>query len=201
MKTILFILAWTVTFLGFGDKLLGTAEVKDGSVLTQQQIPDIPMEYCYKTLGWNDPTAMETEITANTTFYALYSQLRYSLSIDNEHMSLEYGSIRALSPYSFDADGVMKDIPCGETVTVYATPDNRYTFVKWVLNGTVEVTASSTLDILMARDTAIYAVFEVDPATDITNANADINAYKRIENNHVVIIRNNEKYDVTGKKL
>ena len=48
---------------------------------------------------------------------------------------------------------------------------------------------------------AIYAVFEVDPATDITNANADINAYKRIENNHAVIIRNNEKYDVTGKKL
>ena len=25
--------------------------------------------------------------------------------------------------------------------------------------------------------------------------------YKTIENNHVVIIRNNEKYDVTGKKL
>jgi hypothetical protein len=25
--------------------------------------------------------------------------------------------------------------------------------------------------------------------------------YKIIENNHVVIIRNNEKYDVTGKKL
>lgn len=29
----------------------------------------------------------------------------------------------------------------------------------------------------------------------------DTGVYKVIENNHVVIIRNNEKYDVTGKKL
>ncbi len=29
----------------------------------------------------------------------------------------------------------------------------------------------------------------------------DTGVYKIIENNHVVIIRNNEKYDVTGKKL
>jgi hypothetical protein len=29
----------------------------------------------------------------------------------------------------------------------------------------------------------------------------DERPYKIIENNHVVIIRNNEKYDVTGKKL
>jgi len=29
----------------------------------------------------------------------------------------------------------------------------------------------------------------------------DNRPYKIIEDNHVVIIRNNEKYDVTGKKL
>ena len=29
----------------------------------------------------------------------------------------------------------------------------------------------------------------------------DNRPYKIIENNHVIIIRNNEKYDVTGKKL
>ena len=29
----------------------------------------------------------------------------------------------------------------------------------------------------------------------------DSRPYKTIENNHVVIIRNNEKYDITGKKL
>ena len=32
-------------------------------------------------------------------------------------------------------------------------------------------------------------------------ANANAGAYKLIENDHVVIIRNGEKYDVTGKKL
>ena len=37
--------------------------------------------------------------------------------------------------------------------------------------------------------------------TGIDNINANAGASKRIENNHVVIIRNNEKYDVTGKKL
>ena len=34
----------------------------------------------------------------------------------------------------------------------------------------------------------------------LTPANK-VNAYKIIENNNVLIIRNNEKYDVTGKKL
>ena len=29
---------------------------------------------------------------------------------------------------------------------------------------------------------------------------AGLNTYKVIENNHIIIIRNNEKYDVTGKK-
>jgi len=29
----------------------------------------------------------------------------------------------------------------------------------------------------------------------------DNRPYKLIENDHVVIIRNNEKYDITGKKL
>jgi hypothetical protein len=28
-----------------------------------------------------------------------------------------------------------------------------------------------------------------------------VGVYKVLENNHVVIIRNNEKYDVTGKKI
>ncbi len=214
MKTILFILAWTVTFLGLDYKLLGTAEVADGAVLTA--IPDIPHEDCYKTLGWNDPTAMDTAITQDTTFYARYRPLRYSLSIDTEHEYYLYGDIEAQG-MSFNTSYVIEHILCGETVTVYAKPHNGYKFVKWVLNDEEQATTLSTLEVPMNETTAqsnpdpqaddddgnvaIYAVFEVDPATDITNANADINAYKRIENNHVVIIRNNEKYDVTGKKL
>ena len=216
MKTILFILAWTVTFLGLDDKFLGTAEVADGAVLTA--IPDIPHEVCYKTLGWNDPTAMDTAITQDTTFYARYRPLRYSLSIDTEHEHEYYlhGDIEAQG-MSFNESYVIEHILCGETVTVYAKPHNGYKFVKWVLNSEEQATTSSTFEVPMTEavaqpvlnppagkddgNVAIYAVFEVDPATDITNANADINAYKRIENNHVVIIRNNEKYDVTGKKL
>ena len=118
---------------------------------------------------------------------------------------------------SFNESYVIEHILCGETVTVYAKPHNGCKFVKWVLNSEEQATTSSTFEVPMTEavaqpvlnppagkddgNVAIYAVFEVDPATDITNANADINAYKRIENNHVVIIRNNEKYDVTGKKL
>ena len=37
--------------------------------------------------------------------------------------------------------------------------------------------------------------------TDIDNTHVDAAATKCIENNHVIIIRNNEKYDVTGKKF
>ena len=35
----------------------------------------------------------------------------------------------------------------------------------------------------------------------VLTPNAYVGPYKLIENDHVVIIRNNEKYDVTGKKL
>ena len=215
MKTILFILAWTVTFLGLDYKLLGTAEVADGAVLTA--IPNIPKEYCYKTLGWDDPTGMETAITQDTTFYALYHPLRYSLSIDTEHGYYLYGDIEAQG-MSFDGNYMIEHILCGETVTVYAKPHGGYTFVKWVLNGVDQATTSSTFEVPMTEavaqpvlnpqagkddgNVAIYAVFEVDPATDITDTKTDINAsYKRIENNHVVIIRNGEKYDLTGRKI
>lgn len=37
--------------------------------------------------------------------------------------------------------------------------------------------------------------------TAVDNTHVDAAATKCIENNHVIIIRNNEKYDVTGKKL
>ena len=199
MTKILLILLTVFTVNFWSDntetKLLSSQQVEEASDAVSPANPD---SACHSFTGWD---GRYDNVLENLDIHATYTENQYTLNIDNEHMSLEYGSIRALSPYSFDAYGVMADIPCGETVTVYATPDDGYTFVKWVLNDTVEVTTSSTLDILMTRDTAIYAVFEVDPATDITNANADINAYKRIENNHVVIIRNNEKYDVTGKKL
>ena len=199
MTKILWILLIVFTVNFWSDntdtKLLSSQQVEEASDAVPPADPD---SACHSFTGWDK--SYDT-VLEKLDIHATYTENQYTLNIDNEHMSSEHGSIRALSPYSFDVDGVMKDIPCGETVTVYATPDYGYTFVKWVLNSTVEVTASSTLDILMTRDTAIYAVFEVDPATDITNANADINAYKRIENNHAVIIRNNEKYDVTGKKL
>ena len=176
-------------------KLLSSQQVKEASDAVPPADPD---SACHSFTGWDK---RYDNVLEDLDIHATYTKNQYTLNIDNEHMSSEHGSIRALSPYSFNASGVIEHILCGETVTVCATPDDGYKFVKWVLNGPVEVTASSTLDILMTRDTAIYAVFEVDPATDITDTKTDVNAYKRIENNHVVIIRNNEKYDVAGKKL
>ena len=40
-----------------------------------------------------------------------------------------------------------------------------------------------------------------DTPTDITNANANASAIKIIENNELLILRNNEKYTIDGKKL
>ena len=159
MTKILWILLIVFTVNFWSDntetKLLSSQQVEEASDAVPPADPD---SACHSFTGWDK--SYDT-VLEKLDIHATYTENQYTLNIDNEHMSSEHGSIRALSPYSFDTDGVMKDIPCGET----------------------------------------YAVFEVDPATDITNANADINAYKRIENNHVVIIRNNEKYDVTGKKL
>ena len=199
MTKILLILLTVFTVNFWSDntqtKLLSSQQVKEASDAVPPADPD---SACHSFTGWDK---RYDNVLEDLDIHAAYTKNQYTLNIDNEHMSSERGSIRALSPYSFDVYGVMADIPCGETVTVYAKPHEGYTFVKWVLNGVDQATTSSTLDILMTRDTTIYAVFEVDPATDITDTKTDVNAYKRIENNHVVIIRNNEKYDVTGKKL
>ena len=167
MQTILFILAWTVTWLGFENVELKTIHNLNDHDNVNDQAPEPPTVTCYRFANW---IGSADNVTSDTIIRAVYKQYKYSLSIDTEHEYYRYGDIEAQG-MSFDGNYMIEHILCGETVTVYA------------------------------GNVAIYAVFEVDPATDITNANVDINAYKRIENNHVVIIRNNEKYDVTGKKL
>ena len=213
MKTILFILAWTVTWLGFENVELKTIHNLNDHDNVNDQAPEPPTVTCYRFANWIGSADNDTP---DTIIRAVYKQYKYSLSIDTEHEYYRYGDIEAQG-MSFNESYVIEHILCGETVTVYAKPHIGYKFVKWVLNDEEQATTLSTLEVPMNETTAqsnpdpqaddddgnvaIYAVFEVDPATDITNANADINAYKRIENNHVVIIRNNEKYDVTGKKL
>ncbi len=213
MQTILFILAWTVTWLGFENVELKTIHNINDHDNVNDQAPEPPTVTCYRFANW---IGSADNVTSDTIIRAVYKQYKYSLSIDTEHEYYRYGDIEAQG-MSFNESYVIEHILCGETVTVYAKPHNGYKFVKWVLNDEEQATTSSTFEVPMTEavaqpvlnppagkddgNVAIYAVFEVDPATDITNANADINAYKRIENNHVVIIRNNEKYDVTGKKL
>ena len=52
-------------------------------------------------------------------------------------------------------------------------------------------------------DWGTYGIVKLceDEPTDITNANAKAGAIKIIENNELLIIRNNEKYTLTGQKL
>lgn len=213
MKTILFILAYTVTWLGFENVELKTIHNLNDHDNVNGLAPAPPTVTCYRFANW---IGSADDVTSDTIIRAVYKQYKYSLSIDTEHEYDLYGDIEAQG-MSFNESYMIEHIPCGETVTLYAKPHTGYKFVKWVLNNEEQATTLSTLEVPMNETTAqsvpdppagkddgnvaIYAVFEVDPATDITNANADINAYKRIENNHVVIIRNNEKYDVTGKKL
>ena len=48
-------------------------------------------------------------------------------------------------------------------------------------------------------------IIQLNPAEGIETVGAEgadaIRTYKILEDDHIVIIRNNEKYDVTGKKL
>jgi len=214
MKTILFILAWTVTWLGFENVELKKLENITDASNVSGQAPTPPTVTCYQFKNW---IGSADNVTSDTIIRAVYEQYKYSLSIDTEHGYYLYGDIEAQG-MSFDGNYMIEHILCGETVTVYAKPHGGYTFVKWVLNGVDQATTSSTFEVPMTEavaqpvlnpqagkddgNVAIYAVFEVDPATDITDTKTDINAsYKRIENNHVVIIRNGEKYDLTGRKI
>ena len=60
----------------------------------------------------------------------------------------------------------------------------------------VEVSTSRCLDISYSPDTHHGSL-----KAPVVLVPGDNRPYKIIENNHVIIIRNNEKYDITGKKL
>ena len=51
------------------------------------------------------------------------------------------------------------------------------------------------------RDMKAELIIPIDSLYFLTIQSDQVGVYKIIENDHVIIIRNGERYDITGKKL
>ena len=205
VKLFSFVLAWTVTWLGFYDETLKTLTGVETGDNVSAQAPIPPKVDCYRFTNWDRSADY---VASDLVIHAVYEMYRYVLSIEAEPEML-HGTIVAQEPFAFDANNQITDLPCGTTVLVRAVPEDGFALSRWFLNGVELNTTSSTLDILLDETTvldgniAIRATFDQSTAIEpvIGNPSTVTIPYKIIENQQVVIIRNNEKYDVTGKKL
>lgn len=200
MKTILFILAWTVTWLGFDDTVLKTLPDVETGDNVNDQAPVPPEVECYKFTNWDGAADY---VIDDIVIRAVYEQYKYILSIDPEPEMLN-GTIVAEEPFTFDLNNQIADIPCGTTVSVRAVPQEGYKLSKWYQNGVELNTTALVIDILLDQSTvlegniAIRALFEQDTQTAVTNTNAPISATKRIVNGQLLLIRDGKTYTVTG---
>jgi len=196
MTTILFILAWTVMWLGFDDAELKTVENVQTGDNINDQAPIPPKVDCYQFTNWDGSADY---VTSDMVIRAVYEQYKYILSIDPEPEMLN-GTIVAEAPFAFDENNQITDIPCGTVVSVRAMPDGGYKLSKWYQNGVELNTTASTIDITLDESTvlegniAIRAVFEQDTETAVDNPKIKTTVTKRIANGQLLLSIDGKTY-------
>ena len=120
----------------------------DGTIVTVTATPNDGYEF----VGWNgsDSTNATIDITinSNTTLEALFSEIQSTASATQYNLTVTAGTGGSVST----SGGTYDD---GTTVTITATPDDGYEFVRW--NGSDS--SNATIDITINSDTTLEAVF------------------------------------------
>ena len=120
----------------------------DGTTVTITATPDDGYEF----VGWNgsDSTNATIDITinSNTTLEALFSEIQSTAATTQYNLTVTAGTGGSVST----SGGTYDD---GTTVTITATPDDGYEFVRW--NGSDS--SNATIDITINSDTTLEAVF------------------------------------------
>ena len=120
----------------------------DGTIVTVTATPNDGYEF----VGWNgsDSTNATIDITINsdTTLEALFSEIQSTAATTQYNLTVTAGTGGSVST----SGGTYDD---GTTVTITATPDDGYEFVRW--NGSDS--SNATIDITINSDTTLEAVF------------------------------------------
>lgn len=131
----------------------GSTTVPHGGSVTLE----VATDECHYFQRWDDysinPIRRVENIISDTTIIAYSLPYVYNVTIDNYtggSISSNYGN----------------QVNCGTTVTLTATPDNGYSFVRWSDNIT-----DNPRQITVTSDTAMTAIFEAIQYTVTVNAN------------------------------
>ena len=120
----------------------------DGTTVTVTATPDDGYEF----VGWNgsDSTNATIDITisSDTTLEAVFSEIQSTAATTQYNLTVTAGTGGSVST----SGGTYDD---GTTVTITATPDDGYEFVRW--NGSDS--SNATIDITINSDTTLEAVF------------------------------------------
>ena len=138
----------------------------DGTIVTVTATPNDGYEF----VGWNgsDSTNATIDITinSNTTLEALFSEIQSTAATTQYNLTVTAGTGGSVST----SGGTYDD---GTTVTITATPDDGYEFVRW--NGSDS--SNATIDITINSDTTLEAVFsEIQSTAATTQYNLTVTA-------------------------
>ena len=144
---------YTVTFDSNGGSTVESKTVHYGDTVTK---PADPTRDGYTFTGWYSNAELTTSwdfntpITADTTLYAKWTEIpTYTVTVSAN--PAEGGTVTSS----------VESAPSGTKVTVTATPEDGYHFVRWTENDTTVSTAASYTFNLEANRTLV-AVFEQD---------------------------------------
>ena len=89
--------------------------------------------------------------------------------------------------------------PIGETVTLTVTPNSGYKVVDVQVDGVSLNAVEGVYSFVMpAKEVTVSATFEVDPASAISNTNANVKAVKVVRNGQLFIEKNGVLYNAQG---
>ena len=138
----------------------------DGTIVTVTATPNDGYEF----VGWNgsDSTNATIDITisSDTTLEAVFSEIQSTAATTQYNLTVTAGTGGSVST----SGGTYDD---GTTVTITATPDDGYEFVRW--NGSDS--SNATIDITINSDTTLEAVFsEIQSTAATTQYNLTVTA-------------------------
>ncbi|MFZ5975714.1 MAG: InlB B-repeat-containing protein [Bacillota bacterium] len=158
---------YTVTFNSQGGSAVEARTAQYNTLITA---PDEPTRAGYLFQGWYKQAACTTawnfdtdKVVADTTLYAKWvAQYTITAAANNT----AYGTVSGAGVYN-----------SGATVTVRATPNQGYRFVRW-LEGGAQVSASASYAFTAATNRTLTAEFAAIATPELTAASAGYNSVK-----------------------
>ena len=160
--------------------VIGGGTVQEGSTVTLKATPNDHFRF----VQWSDGVKTATrEITVveNVTLTAEFEAIMFTVTVS---CNAEQGSVTG--------GGTVQE---GTIIELTANAIGGFSFFQWS-DGNTDNPRTITVD----RDLSLTAIFVQDKPTTLDQTTSEVSVKKVMRDGHILIIRNDDAYDLTGRK-